>query len=162
MPGRHVSQAVLPVVPAYLPAAQGEQTLAPALGPEVPPEHGWHAADEAAPVPALNLPASQLEHAPEKLTAVLYFPEVHAVHTLRPVLAAKVPAAQLSQTMAPGFELNRPAWHAAQVLSAAAPSDVLNFPVRHWVQAPLLDAPTALLKLPAPHGVHPVSPPALV
>ena len=76
------------MVPAYLPATHSGQTLAPALGPKVPVVHGWHAAAEDAPAPALNLPASQLEHVPESPMMVLYSPAPQFRHALRPVAVA--------------------------------------------------------------------------
>jgi hypothetical protein len=159
VPGGHASQSVFPAVPANLPATQDTQALAPGLGPQLPAAQAWHAADEGAPVPVLNFPASQLVHAPDRPTTALYLPLAHAVHALRPAVRAKVPAAHRSQVERPVDGPNLPSSQNLQVAGSVAPRAVLYFPVWHLVHWSALTMPLVYCSyVPALHRLHAVMP----
>lgn len=129
MPAAHLVHADWPVVDAYWPLAQFEQTFAPAAE-YIPRAHEEQA--PLLPVEAEKVPAAQLVQA-EAPVRVMYLPIGQPEQREEPA-AENLPAAQLTQEdrlEAPGLPEALPA---AQLVQAVTPCSSLYLPEGQAVQ----------------------------
>ena len=84
-----------------LPLAQLEQALNPVDAAKVPARQVEHAVAETAEY----FPVAQTPVTAESPVVAQYDPAVHALHTLSPAVAAKVPVEQLAQEEEEAVEL---------------------------------------------------------